>query len=54
MVKREEYSPEETHARFDAILKGAMHKPTPLKDIPKTRALSKATKKKPQSRKSAS
>jgi hypothetical protein len=38
MRKRaEEYSSSETKQRFDKILRGAMHKPTPLKDIPKKR-----------------
>ena len=31
------YSAAETKERFEAILRGAMHKPTPLKDIPKKR-----------------
>jgi hypothetical protein len=31
------FSPDETRKRFSAILRGAMHKPTPLKDIPKKR-----------------
>lgn len=33
----ETYTAAETKYRFDAIMRGAMHKPTPLKDIPKTR-----------------
>ena len=35
MPKDAKYSAEEIKQRFDAILHGAMHKPTPLKDIPK-------------------
>ena len=35
--KQDEYSPAETRRRFDAIMRGAMNKPTKLKDIPKTR-----------------
>ena len=31
------YSAKETSDRFAKILRGAMHKPTPLKDIPKKR-----------------
>jgi hypothetical protein len=39
MTKRseEQYSAKETAQRFNSILRGAMHKPTPLKDIPKKR-----------------
>jgi hypothetical protein len=33
----ESYSLKQTKERFDAILRGAMHKPTKLKDIPKKR-----------------
>jgi hypothetical protein len=29
------YSADETKQRFDAILRGAMHKPTQHKDVPK-------------------
>jgi hypothetical protein len=53
MAKKEEYSEEETRARFDALMKGAMHKPTPLKDIPKSRVKAKS-KKSGSSRRSAS
>lgn len=35
MTKQDDFSPGETKKRFEAILHGAMHKPTPLKDIPK-------------------
>jgi len=31
----EKFSQKETEDRFSAILRGAMHKPTALKDIPK-------------------
>jgi hypothetical protein len=31
------YSDSETKARFAAILRGAMHKPTPHKDVPHKR-----------------
>ncbi|MDR5727291.1 MAG: hypothetical protein RB191_07470 [Terriglobia bacterium] len=31
------YSSAETKKRFEKILRGAMHKPTSLKDIPKKR-----------------
>jgi hypothetical protein len=37
MKRTDTYSPAETRKRFDAILRGAMHKPTKLKDIPKKR-----------------
>ena len=37
MKSNETYSPIETRKRFDAILRGAVHKPTPHKDIPKKR-----------------
>jgi hypothetical protein len=33
----ETYPEKETRARFDAILRGAMHKPEPHKDVPKKR-----------------
>jgi hypothetical protein len=31
------YSQSETKVRFEAIIRGAIHKPTKLKDIPKKR-----------------
>lgn len=33
----EQFSPVEVEKRFRAILRGAMHKPTQLKDLPKKR-----------------
>lgn len=36
-MKQEAYSPEEIKRRFAAILRGAMHKPAPHKDVPKKR-----------------
>ena len=50
-MKDDQYSKKETDARFQALLKGAMHKPTPLKDIPKTRA---PKSKSPKTRKATS
>jgi hypothetical protein len=35
--KDSEFSQDEAAERFTAILRGAMHKPTPLKNIPKKR-----------------
>ena len=37
MIDTNEYGKDETKIRFDKILRGAMHKPTPLKDIPRKR-----------------
>jgi hypothetical protein len=33
-TKVDTFNKAETKARFDAILRGAMHKPTPHKDVP--------------------
>jgi hypothetical protein len=38
----DQYSPKETEQRLRAILRGAMHKPTPLKNIPKKRGGSRS------------
>jgi hypothetical protein len=36
-MSKDRFSKDETAQRFAAILRGAMHKPTKLKDIPKKR-----------------
>jgi hypothetical protein len=36
-MKSDQYSEKETKRRFDAIMRGAMHKPTQLADIPRKR-----------------
>jgi hypothetical protein len=45
MTKREAYTRKETDERFNAILRGAMHKPTPHKDVPKKRGGSRSATK---------
>lgn len=47
------YSAGETAERFGKILRGAMHKPTQLKDIPKTRKRKAKPSASPASRASA-
>jgi hypothetical protein len=43
--KTEQFSPKETKQRFNAILRGAMHKPTPHKDVPKKNGKSRSSAK---------
>ena len=38
----EQYSPEETEQRLRAMMRGAAHRPTPLKDIPTRRGKKRA------------
>jgi hypothetical protein len=47
MVRKhdETYSAVETASRFDKILRGAMHKPTPHKDVPKKNGASRSAAK---------